>query len=154
MLVSSEQTHFYFCISFTSFSACLHRESSKTLTLAPKEGEVTLLPPLPLFDLSPPSPLTSFFQRLLFVQLQIWQMTVFSSVFELDCHTVPIHSHMHVSIVLGECVCECGGKEKAATPHLGIAAPTAPLATADWAYKLNVTGIMGWRCRGGGVKWF
>lgn len=33
--VFSVQTHFYFCISFTSFSECLDRESSNILTLAP-----------------------------------------------------------------------------------------------------------------------
>lgn len=120
--VFSEQTHIYFCISFTSLSQRLHRESSHILTLAPNmpstltkpmlwahrvkrtpdKGEVILSPPPPL--LSSPS---------LFTPQQIPQVPFFGVAeemtndcprsFELDSHTVPIQSHMHVSIVLRKC---------------------------------------------------
>lgn len=75
------------------------------------------------------------------------EMTVLSCVFELDCHTVPIHSSMHVTIVLRE-MRVWAWRRRQPLPHLRIGTPSAPPAYTDWNHTLNVTGIMGQESRG------
>lgn len=170
--VSSEQTHIYFWISFPSLSEHLNRESSNITMLAPaclhsdhtntvntqgREGqqrEVNRSLRLPFASLFTPrtysSPFSIFLQCPLYVSLNRWQMTVFSSVFEPDCNTVSIHRTMHIIAII-ECV------ERATPVYVKISALSEVLHTRAfylYIYTLNVTDQMGQDTRGGVPKDF